>query len=238
MQLVTFGASYQFGNSPSDDQLQTVHAHHQRSYVHHLVESMDCFDAYDNRSHAGAGCETVLWLLNEWIESMDPRTPAFVLLEWPPELRYDHYDINNSTYDGAPTRVRVHHRWRAEHIILSAIKLLQDQHIPYCMTASVTNYQQGGHMITSTGRRTVKGAWRPITANTNWLMSDRANSTLFDVLTGTVDDDALHTHVADQDYFEQQHQLNPHMITPCYHPTNEGHRVIAERLRPYVLAAM
>ena len=233
MQLVTFGASYCFGHDHRVPAVDEV-IYHSRSYVHHLVDSMDLFDAYLNLSHAGAGCETVLWLLNQWIESMDARTPVFVLLEWPPEVRHDHYDFNNNTYDGAPTRVHVHHRWRAEHIILSAIKLLQDQHIRYCMTASVTNYQQGGHMITSTGRRTAQGTWRPITANTNWLMSDCVNSTLFDILTGTVDDHTLHTHTVDQDYFERQHQLNPHMITPCYHPTDEGHRVIAERLKPYI----
>ena len=233
MQLVVFGTSLSYGHDHRDPPVDQATFNH-RSWVRHVTESMDQFDSVDNRSNSGAGCETILWDLDQWIQSYDARTPAFVIIEWAPEVRHDYYDWDKECYSGGPTRVHVNHRWRAEHIILSAIKLMQDHHIPYCMTSSITNYMQDGHMITRTGSRNQHDTWTPITQGINWLMSDHMNCTLYDILTGSVDQQTHHTHKLEQEYFERMHRAHPHMITPCSHPTDEGHRVIAERLKPYI----
>jgi len=119
--------------------------------------------------------------------------------------------------------------------------LCEQKNIPYRMTTSMdTNLLNDRYIHLSTvdaEKRTTKITVYPIEPmmdknNPNWIEGTEKNNTLTDIIDGnwlTENNKPPHYHLSD---IEKMKKMP--LFTDCLHPTEEGHKVIAKTLLPYM----
>lgn len=229
MKLILCGDSFPAGQikDPSipKEEYETI------SFGFHLFNCIGEFKEYHNVSRPGAGNESILHQIYKYIRDNDA-TDCFFLISWSGITRNCLYDKNQDEYRnaagfdprlGITQEQRIDFQFRMDHLILSAIKLLETYNLNYIMTSSFNNILLEGGMIT---KEFVKNN------RINWISPERPNNSLFDIITYEwhnnkhVDSMTNHT--------EYQDNRNA-LLADCLHPSRLGHKKIAKIIFPEII---
>lgn len=224
MKLVAFGDSFVCG------EIKHLHKkdfrdYYQYSFVKHLTLEENSFSEYENFGIPGLPNESILYELYKYINRNDLKE-KFIFISWTGfsrvglySLKHDKYfsfshpifkDVNTNT----DVRNYMNLDFQNEHIILSAIKMLDTVGAKYAMTSSFNNPLRDTKLLKR--------------HSNIWISPDKPNNSLFDIVTKNYDK----SDYIDSMFNHTQYKLenNNELLAPCLHPSELGHKVIASVL--------
>jgi len=240
MKLVAFGDSFVEGTI----KLPTENSHTERqqiNFVRQLSNQSALFDSIENFAVSGAGNKMIANDVYNFLQHTEKSKlkDCFLLICWTTPYRQDVYCNDLERYFPA-NKLSKHENYDflTAQLITGTYKLCKLYDVKFLMTNSFAFVQRHNPVLNHQYIRQLS----------NYIHADKPNNTLFDIILERycTDDNEYKVQDVEKLYTTNLTRIFRTIIsqtpkdklskyvTPCYHPSEEGHQLIAETLLPII----
>jgi hypothetical protein len=230
MKLISFGDSFTMGFATGLTHEQSK----QISFINQLQHYTD-FTSFENLAVPGSSNSQIAYAVYNWAKTHDTKD-CFVFVGWTTFIRNSNWVNDEYKRSYSPDKFSFFRRTKIENFylpdsiqrqifdterdILATANLLEQLGIPYCMMQSFDDHTLIKECVIN------KSIPLP-----NWINWSEKNNTLIDICCGR-----YLTNVAHQDYGKnhKQFDVGNQFLTPCKHPNEQGHQLIAQTIYPFL----
>ena len=221
MKLVSFGDSFVEGliKKPIENSIE------ERKIINFVSQLLNLDNPFSTVENFGArGSSNASIAHRVWKRAQEDTRDCFFLICWSSPYRYGHYDKHVDNYRTLDLRKEIinekDQQFETDSFIFFIKSLLESYNIPYAQTnsfATLENRLPVQHYI-----------------NANYICADQKRHTLFDIIANRFNSNLDLT----ANDFESNHDMfdvpASDLIALCKHPTDQGHKKIAETLSPFL----
>ena len=217
--IVGFGDSFTYGliKVPLQRIIHTEERIQVKSFGEYIAHDLD-FE-FENKGICGAGNPTIANVIYNY----EFKPGDFALISWSGINRPFKWNLNTKTVDWNAKTNLEESLYMGEVSVRFIQNFLEDYKIPFLMISSFQDY------------KTLKST-KFNNFNSNWIEPFKFNNTLFDIvaLRWLDKEPAKYKKVDNHTNFDVKNKF----IAPCKHPSEEGHKLIAKTLKPYIKKAI
>lgn len=221
MKLIAFGDSFTYGLIKEPVRLAEKQCH-LNSFINHLANMIPEFNgSWDNYAQCGSSNKAIASVLYNTLPKIDLKN-SFIFIGWSTHTRNTEWSREFKQYR---TRVWERHDtmdrllFDTESSILFVENLLTKLNVPYCMVQAFHDHTEDNFLI------------KKDYEYKNWINWNKPNNTLFDICTNRY---LSKKKFSDNKIYFRDRNVDKKYLAECLHPNEQGHKLIASTIKPYI----